>query len=233
MNAAARRQAVHRQRDDYNEDDDDYDDYHVYDHDDDDDYDDEEDCDGDHDDVGASVVADQAQAAPQPMPVAPAAVPGATVAAVTNTLNAIMHAMDAGDGDAFASYFTPDASCHVAISGVTARGPAEIAGLCRTIKSKFPTAQHWEGNVWVRVSTADQLASLRAATTLDVITECAVNTSYWQANDGGDVIARGEHRDVLVRRGVDGAWLVMRREIIHQWTKSSGFVAPSNCKPEQ
>ena len=150
---------------------------------------------------------------------------GADVAEITNTVNRIMMAMDAGDGDAFAASFTEDGVCEIAINGARAEGRDALRKLGIGIHAKFAHCRHWEGNVTVRRSAAGELT----------------NISYWKALDGGEVVSTGTHYDTLVQErvstgakggllamlGVKGGhfeWLIKSRRIVHTWTKAAGRV---------
>lgn len=145
---------------------------------------------------------------------------GGDIAAATNTLNRIMIAMDEGDGAAFAACFSQNGVCRVSISNNTVRGTQGLAALCATIKGRFPTAQHWEGNVAIRAATAEESHSISAL--IPVGARVLVNKSYWKAQDGAEVIALGEHRDLLVE--LHGEFVVQRREIRHSWTRDRGHL---------
>ena len=133
---------------------------------------------------------------------------GARIAAITNTLNRAMVAIDDGCGATFASCFTAEGRCEVHLTGAVAEGPAALAALADGLHAKFPGCRHWEGNVVVTD------ASLATAT----------NRSYWKALEGGDVVSTGIHEDALAVEG--GDWKIASRRILHTWTRAGGPVPP-------
>ena len=130
---------------------------------------------------------------------------GARTAAITNTLNRAMLAIDDGNGAAFAGCFTAAGTCDVALTEASAAGAAELGALAEGIHAKFPTCRHWEGNVCVSGDGG----------------RGAANRSYWMALDGGDVVSTGIHVDALELEA-DGEWRIARRRILHTWTRAGG-----------
>lgn len=135
-----------------------------------------------------------------------ARISGEDIAVIQNLLNRVMHAMDDGDGPAFAACFTADGTCDILLNGAHKSGTAELADLGVFLHAKFPTCRHWEGNVCV-VGTVTG----------------AANKSYWKALEGGDVVSTGIHEDQLVLQ--NGEWLIQARTIRHTWTKTGGHIA--------
>ena len=112
-----------------------------------------------------------------------------------------MMALDAADSPAFASCFTEDGSCEIKLTGGLSTGRVALEGLCDALHGKFGHLRHWEGNVTVVEGDGDTLHQ----------------HSYWKALRGGECVATGVHRDVMVES--DGAWLIKQRIIEHTWRK--------------
>jgi hypothetical protein len=153
---------------------------------------------------------------------------------VHNTLNKVMLMMDRGDGEGFADCFAEDGTCEVVLTKTKKKGPSELADLCRFIKSKFPNAQHLEGNITLRevYSPAEDAGHSSSATASSKI----ANRSYWFAIDGGLIVSMGVHEDVLVKvvasnssakggKPTAPSWKLSERKIIHTWTKAGGYVS--------
>eukprot|EP00937_MAST-01D_sp_MAST-1D-sp2_P006145 g6145.t1 len=126
--------------------------------------------------------------------------------AIVNLIHKFMHALDSGDGGAFAALFAPGAAVEICKLGKTVRGSDELGALCIGLHSKFARCQHWEGNVVVEVSADGESAS---------------NRSYWKALEGDAVVSLGRHEDTFQREG--GRWLFTHRRVVHTWTKGGGF----------
>jgi hypothetical protein len=138
------------------------------------------------------------------------ALPTAAAAfAVTNALNEILLCIDGGDAARFAALFTADGVVEVVLTGTVKTGSAELAALCDFLHGKFSGCTHWEGNVVLKAGPGGEV----------------VNTSYWQALDGGEVVSTGRHDDVFVE--ADGVWRCRRRVIRHTWTKAGGHTKAS------
>eukprot|EP01006_Ploeotia_vitrea_P009188 TRINITY_DN21595_c0_g2_i1.p1 TRINITY_DN21595_c0_g2~~TRINITY_DN21595_c0_g2_i1.p1 ORF type:complete len:152 (-),score=21.17 TRINITY_DN21595_c0_g2_i1:88-543(-) len=136
---------------------------------------------------------------------------GRDISEITNVLNKCMLAMDNGDEDEFASCFVEDGMLEIVLTKTETK---DLRNVCKTIKQKFPTAQHWEGNVYVQFQD----------------NEHATNVSYWKAIDGGEIVSQGKHFDKLVK--VDGVWKMQQRKIVHVWTKAAGHIQQTDPKPK-
>ena len=134
-------------------------------------------------------------------------VPGARVAAISNTLNRAMLAIDDGCGATYASCFTKEGRCEVALLGITAEGHTALAQMAEDLHARFPDCRHWEGNVCV--IEADE-------------PDEAINRSYWQSLEGGTIVSTGIHYDALERE--EGIWKIASRRILHTWTRKDGHV---------
>jgi len=137
------------------------------------------------------------------------------IAQCTNTLNKALIAMDLGDGDMFASCFTEDGVCHIAINKNTKTGNAELVALGKALHAKFKHCKHWEGNVCIDASgwpDSTTNASQNAST--------VYNRSYWKAMDGGDCVSTGIHCDTLQLQA-DGQFKISHRTITHTWTTAA------------
>ena len=161
------------------------------------------------------------------------------IACVTNTLNGAMHAMDSGDDDLFASFFVPEAQLQIKVSGTVRNGRDEIGSIASGVKAKFPTAQHWEGNIFISRPHIDEIKLEHIKASIKQLVDAhghlsnvpmVANKSYWKAVDGGDVIAQGEHNDILVQMEENGPWLIVLREIAHTWTKTGGYLDKTAAK---
>ena len=132
---------------------------------------------------------------------------GADYGVITNLLNSVMLAMDTGEEFVFSSCFTADGTCDIKLMNQTFSGTEQLAGLCAMLAEKFRDARHWEGNVCITEGEGGRI----------------MNTSYWKAIDGGEIISTGVHRDVLVRHpNIEGQWLIKNRIIDHTYTKAGG-----------
>jgi hypothetical protein len=157
------------------------------------------------------------------------------IAGVTNALNGVMLAMDEGDDEKFASFFVPEAKLTISISGAVKQGREEIGAIASGVKAKFPTAQHYESNIFVSKPHFDDVELDHVKNAVKKLLDehqhlskvpLVCSKSYWKALDGGDVIAQGEHHDILVQWEKEGPWLIVTRVIQHTWTKQAGFLEP-------
>ena len=157
---------------------------------------------------------------------------GSDIAKIQNVLNNVMICMDEGDGDAFSSNFSEEAVVMVHLSKVKKVGRSEIGDLFRSIKSKFPTAMHWEGNVRVRREGIGMEGWMRQGTEGWMR---LTNKSYWKAVDPGDgpseIIAMGIHYDTfepVVVTNIHGVshvdYLLRERHIWHTYTREGGRI---------
>ena len=76
----------------------------------------------------------------------------AQLAEIHNLLNGFMHAMDVGDEAAYANCFlNEDSTLEIVKANLILKGKEKIGQMASKLHKMFSPAQHWEGNIHIKV----------------------------------------------------------------------------------
>ena len=76
----------------------------------------------------------------------------ANIAEIQNLLNGFMHAMDTGDKSAYANCFlNENSTLEIVKANLKVQGKEKIGNMASKLYKMFSPAQHWEGNIFVKV----------------------------------------------------------------------------------
>ena len=74
------------------------------------------------------------------------------IAEIQNLLNGFMHAMDTGDEAAYANCFlNENSTLEIVKANLKLQGKEKIGNMAAKLYKMFSPAQHWEGNIFVKV----------------------------------------------------------------------------------
>eukprot|EP00164_Ancoracysta_twista_P004066 GFYU01005457.1.p2 GENE.GFYU01005457.1~~GFYU01005457.1.p2 ORF type:complete len:145 (-),score=34.92 GFYU01005457.1:1123-1557(-) len=134
---------------------------------------------------------------------------GAVLFAAQNTVHLFFHQLDDNCPEEFADLFVEDGQgLELSTYGKTYKTKAELCEFVKFIKSKYPNAQHWEGNLVLGFMIENGVTFVNSV-------------SYWKCIDGGEIVSQGKHEDLL-RIMPDGQAKFISRKVTHDWTKAAG-----------
>eukprot|EP01119_Soliformovum_irregulare_P022225 TRINITY_DN7561_c0_g1_i1.p1 TRINITY_DN7561_c0_g1~~TRINITY_DN7561_c0_g1_i1.p1 ORF type:complete len:147 (+),score=15.32 TRINITY_DN7561_c0_g1_i1:1-441(+) len=133
---------------------------------------------------------------------------------ITNLIHRFFQCLDNGDSEGFVELLVDEFVLEVPHRKFSGTGKDTMRLWVQNVHNRFSTALHWEGNVVIEPS--DEFVQETK------YERFAKNTSYWKAQNGGEVVSMGRHHDQFVH--TSNGWKFYKRITTFQWTKEEGFI---------